>query len=203
METVERTLGVNDLTNTRATFTAAELLAAVSTDQQVNQQARNMGLIDAAGGIVPPRPLGQTGAVPNGVRIRVIEYDDPLEALILKPFRFKRDGNNADETAIARLVRFENLETGAKYDVSLSSLVWDEETRTDESGEVHQYEAGHIGSELLNKELNGDLIAELASKEVKKGNRKVQERRIFRTVVTKYRRPDRTRDTRLISLIEE
>lgn len=185
------------------TYTAAELLAAASADQQVNQQAQALGIISRAGEIVPPRPLGQTGSVPNGVRIRVIEYTEPLEALILKPFRFKRDGNNADETAIARLVRFENVETGARYDVSLSSLVWDEETRTDESGEVHQYEDGHIGGELLNKELNAELIAELAYKEVKKNNRKTTVRRVFRTVVTKYRRPDRTRDTRLISLIEE
>ena len=203
METNEVRLGVNDLTNTRRTFSASELLEAAGTDAQLAQQARNMGLIDAAGGLEPPRPLGQTGAVPSGVQIRVIEYSDPLEALILKPFRFKRDGNTADETAIARLVRFENLETGAKYDLSLSSLVWDEETRTDEGGNVHEYEPNHIGNELLNQELNGDLIASLAFKEVKKGNRKTTERRVFRVVVTKYRRPDRTRDTRLISLIEE
>ena len=203
METTERILNVNDLANTRMIYTAAELLAAASADQQVNQQAQALGIISRAGEIVPPRPLGQTGSVPNGVRIRVIEYTEPLEALILKPFRFKRDGNNADETAIARLVRFENVETGARYDVSLSSLVWDEETRTDEAGNVHEYEQGHIGAELLNQELNGNLIASLAFKEVKKGNRKTTERRVFRVVVTKYRRPDRTRDTRLISLIEE
>lgn len=203
METIEVQLTVNDLNNTRRTYTAAQLLEAASVDQQIAQQARNMGLIDAAGGLEPPRPLGQTGAVPSGVQIRVIEYQDPLEALILKPFRFKRDGNTADETAIARLVRFENLETGAKYDISLSSLVWDEETRTSEDGAVHEYEQGHIGSELLNQELNGDLIASLAYKEVRRGNRNTQVRRVFRTVVTKYRRPDRTRDTRLISLIEE
>ena len=203
METTEVRLTVNDLANTRMTYTAAELLAAVSADQQVNQQARNMGLIDATGEIVPPRPLGQTGSVPNGVRISVIECETPLDALILKPFKFKRDGNGTDEMAVARLVRFENPETGAKYDVSLSSLVWDEETRTDESGEVHQYEDGHIGGELLNKELNAELIAELASKEVKKGNRKTTERRVFRVVVKRFRRQGKTRDTRLISLIEE
>lgn len=203
METNEVRLNVNDLNNTRRAYTAAELIAAASEDQQLAQQARNMGLLNAAGEIVPPRPLGQTGAVPNGVRIQVIEYSDPLEVLILKPFRFKRDGNNADETAIARLVRFENVETGAKYDIALSSLVWDEDTRTDESGEIHEYEQGHIGGELMNRELNAELIAELASKEVKKGNRKTTVRRVFRVVVTKYRRPDRTRDTRLISLIEE
>lgn len=203
METNEVRLNVNDLNNTRRTYTAAELIAAASEDQQLAQQARNMGLLNAAGELEPPRPLGQTGAVPNGVRIQVMEYDNPLEVLVMKPFKFKRDGNNADETAIARLVRFENIETGAKYDVSLSSLVWDEETRTDESGEVHEYEQGHIGGELLNKELNAELIASLASKEVKKNNRKTQVRRVFRVAVTKYRRPDRTRDTRLISLIEE
>lgn len=203
METVERTLTANDLTNTRMTFTAAELIEAAKESKEVAQQAQSMGIMNKAGEIEPPRPLGQTGSVPNGVRIQVVEFSDPLEALILKPFKFKRDGNNTDEMAVARLIRFENVETGAKYDVSPNSLVWDEDTRTDEAGEIHEYEQGHIGSELLNKELNGDLIAELASKEVKKGNRKVQERRIFRTVVTKYRRPDRTRDTRLISLIEE
>ena len=184
-------------------YTAAELIEAAKENPELAQKAQEMGLLDKAGEIVPPRPLGQTGIVPNGVRIQVVEYETPLDALILKPFRFKRDGNNADETAIARLVRFENLETGAKYDVSLSSLVWDEETRTDEGGNVHEYEQGHIGGELLNQELNGNLIASLASKEVKKGNRKTTERRVFRVVVTKYRRPDRTRDTRLISLIEE
>ena len=203
METVERQLTANDLNNTRTVYTAAQLIEAAKENPEIAQKAQEMGLLDKAGEIVPPRPLGQTGAVPNGVRIQVMEYDNPLEVLVMKPFKFKRDGNNAEETAIARLVRFENLETGARYDVSLSSLVWDEETRTDESGAIHEYENGHIGSELLNKELNADLIAELASKEVKKGNRKVQERRVFRTVVTKYRRPDRTRDTRLISLIEE
>lgn len=196
-------LGVNDLTNTRTTYTAAQLIEAAKESPEVVQQAQALGLMNKAGEIEPPRPLGQTGAVPNGVRIRVIKYDDPLETLILKPFRFKRDGNNADETAIARLVRFENVETGARYDVSLSSLVWDEDTRTDEGGNVHEYEQGHIGGELLNQELNGNLIASLAFKEVKKGNRKTTERRVFRVVVTKYRRPDRTRDTRLISLIEE
>lgn len=203
METNEVRLNVNDLNNTRRTYTAAELIAAASQDQQVAQQARNMGLLNAAGGLEPPRPLGQTGIVPSGVRIRVVEYSDPLEAMILKPFKFKRDGNNADEMAVARLIRFENVENGAKYDISPNSLVWDEDTRTDESGAVHEYEQGHISGELMNQELNGDLIASLAYKEVKKGNRKTQERRVFRTVVTKYRRPDRTRDTRLISLIEE
>lgn len=203
METNERQLSTNDLSNTRMVYTAAELIEAAKENPELAQKAQEMGLLDKAGEIVPPRPLGQTGIVPNGVRIQVVEYETPLDALILKPFRFKRDGNNADETAIARLVRFENLETGAKYDVSLSSLVWDEETRTDEGGNVHEYEQGHIGGELLNQELNGNLIASLASKEVKKGNRKTTERRVFRVVVTKYRRPDRTRDTRLISLIEE
>ena len=193
----------SDLTNTRMVYTAAQLIKAAKESSEVAQQAQSMGLLDKAGEIVPPRPLGQTGSVPNGVRVQVIEYSDPLEALILKPFKFKRDGNNADEMAVARLIRFENVENGARYDISPNSLVWDEDTRTDEGGNVHEYEQGHIGAELLNKELNGDLIAELASKEVKKGNRKVQERRVFRTVVTKYRRPDRTRDTRLISLIEE
>lgn len=203
METNEKKLNANDLTNTRTTYTAAELIAAAQESPEVAQQAQLMGLLDKTGEIMPPRPLGQTGAVPNGVRIQVMEYDNPLEVLVMKPFKFKRDGNTSDETAIARLVRFENVETGAKYDVSLSSLVWDEDTRTDESGEVHEYEQGHIGTELLNKELNAELIASLASKEVKKNNRKTQVRRVFRVVVTKYRRPDRTRDTRLISLIEE
>ena len=203
METNEVRLNVNDLNNTRRTYTAAELIAAASEDQQLAQQARNMGLLNAAGGLEPPRPLGQTGIVPNGVRIQVVEYETPLDALILKPFRFKRDGNSTDEMAVARLIRFENIETGAKYDVSPNSLVWDEDTRTDEGGNVHEYENGHIGSELLNKELNADLIESLAFKEVKKNNRKVQERRVFCTVVIRYRRPDRTRDTRLISLIEE
>lgn len=203
METNERQLSTNDLSNTRMVYTAAELIEAAKENPELAQKAQEMGLLDKAGEIVPPRPLGQTGSVPNGVRIQVVEYETPLDALILKPFRFKRDGNNADETAIARLVRFENVETGARYDVSLSSLVWDEETRTDEAGNVHEYEQGHIGAELLNQELNGNLIASLAFKEVKKGNRKTTERRVFRVVVTKYRRPDRTRDTRLISLIEE
>ena len=203
METTERQLSTNDLSNTRVTYTAAELIEAAKENPEIAQKAQEMGLLDKAGEIVPPRPLGQTGSVPSGVRIQVVEFSDPLEAMVLKPFRFKREGNTAEETAIARLVRFENIETGAKYDVSLSSLVWDEDTRTDEGGNIHEYEAGHIGSEFLNKELNGDLIASLASKEVRQGNRKVQVRRVFRTVVTKYRRPDRTRDTRLISLIEE
>lgn len=203
METTERTLSTNDLTNTRTVYTAAELIEAAKENPELAQKAQEMGLIDKAGEIVPPRPLGQTGSVPNGVRIQVAEYTKPLEVLVMKPFRFKRDGNNADEMATARLVRFENVETGAHYDVALSSLVWDDEARTDESGAIHEYEQGHIGSELLNQELNGELIASLAFKEVRRGNRKETVRRVFRTVVTKYRRPDRTRDTRLISLIEE
>ena len=203
METNEIKITVNDLTNTRATFTAAELIEAAKENPELAQKAQEMGLIDKAGEIVPPRPLGQTGSVPNGVRISVIEYETPLDALILKPFRFKRDGNATEEQAVSRMIRFENVENGARYDIAPNSLVWDDETRTDEAGEVHEYEQGHIGAELLNQELNGDLIASLAYKEVRKGNRKETVRRVFRTVVTKYRRPDRTRDTRLISLIEE
>ena len=151
METNELKITASDLTNTRMVYTAAQLIEAAKESSEVAQQAQSMGLLDKAGEIVPPRPLGQTGSVPNGVRIRVVEFSDPMEVLILKPFRFKREGNTADETAIARLVRFENLETGARYDVALSSLVWDEEARTDESGSVHEYEQGHIGGELLNK----------------------------------------------------
>ena len=203
METVDRILTQNDLTNTRATFTASELLAVAGTDKQVNQQARNMGLIDAAGELLPPRPLGQSGIVPDGVRISVIKYETPLDALILKPFKFKREGGTADELAVSRLIRFENVESGAKYDISPNSLVWDEETRTDENGAVHEYEDGHIGGELLNKEFNADLIESLAFKEVKKNNRTTKVRRVFRVVVKKFRRTGRTRDTRLISLIEE